>query len=121
MSETILKLAKAVSGAGAAEEELLELLCEAAEQMWASRLRDGVTAADCGAAFPCAAAFTAAADLAAGRDGGPVSAFTAGAISVSAKGNGEGAKAAAELRQTAERLMADYARSNDFSFKGVRG
>lgn len=121
MREMILKLAKAVSEAGEAEEELLELLCEAAERMWSARLRDGVAATDCGTAFPCAVAFTAAADLTAGRSGGSVSAFTAGEISVSGKGNEENTKAAAELRRTAERLMLDYARSNDFSFKGVRG
>ena len=67
MSKTILELAQAISGAGEAEQELLELLCGAAEQAWTKRLRDGLTEEDCGAAFRCAAAFTAAADLAAVR------------------------------------------------------
>lgn len=118
---TSLELAKAVSGAGEAEQELLELLCAAAEQAWTARLRDGVTAEDCGAAFPCAAAFTAAADLAASQSaGGAVSSFTAGEISVTTReSNGGGGSAA--LRQTAERLMAPYAKPGDFSFKGVRG
>lgn len=73
MNETILELAKAVSGAGEAEETLLALLCAAAEQRWTARLRDGVTVEKCGTAFRCAAAFTAAADLMAGRGGGTVS------------------------------------------------
>ncbi len=121
MNETILELAKAVSGAGEAEETLLALLCAAAEQRWTARLRDGVTVEKCGTAFRCAAAFTAAADLMAERGGGTVSAFTAGEISVSGKGSTERAGSAAELRRAAERLMAPYAESDDFSFKGVRG
>ena len=43
MSKTILELAQAISGAGEAEQELLELLCGAAEQAGTERLRDGVT------------------------------------------------------------------------------
>ena len=62
--ETALTLARELSGAGEAEEALLELLCQAAEQQWEKRLRPGMTTEDCGKAFPCAVAFTAAADLA---------------------------------------------------------
>ena len=65
--ETALTLARELSGAGEAEEALLELLCQAAEQQWEKRLRPGMTTEDCGKAFPCAVAFTAAADLAASR------------------------------------------------------
>ena len=65
--ETALTLARELSGGGEAEEALLELLCQAAEQQWEKRLRPGMTAEDCGKAFPCAVAFTAAADLAAAR------------------------------------------------------
>lgn len=120
MNETIFELARTVSGAGEAEAELLAALCEAAEAAWAARLRSGVAAADCGTAFACAAAFTAAADLAAGSCGGVVS-FTAGEISVKARGTAEEAAGTALLRQTAERLMAPYAEAEDFSFRGVRG
>lgn len=121
MDETILKLAGAISGAGEAEQELLAMLCAAAERAWTARLRDGVTAGDCGAAFCCAAAFTAAADMAAGRGGGAVSAFTAGEVSISAKKGSERAESAAELRRTAERLMADYVSPGDLCLRGVRG
>ena len=71
--ETVLTLARELSGAGEAEEALLELLCQAAEQQWEKRLRPGMTAEDCGKAFPCAVAFTAAADLAAARKACPAS------------------------------------------------
>ena len=71
--ETALTLARELSGAGEAEEALLELLCQAAEQQWEKRLRPGMTTEDCGKAFPCAVAFTAAADLAAARGGEGVS------------------------------------------------
>lgn len=84
--ETVLTLARELSGAGEAEEALLELLCQAAEQQWEKRLRPGMTAEDCGKAFPCAVAFTAAADLAAARGGEGVSGFTAGSVSVRIRG-----------------------------------
>ena len=54
--ETALTLARELSGAGEAEEALLELLCQAAEQQWEKRLRPGMTTEDCGKAFPCAVA-----------------------------------------------------------------
>ncbi len=43
-------------GPGEAEEALLELLCQAAEQVGESGLRPGMTTEDCGKAFPCAVA-----------------------------------------------------------------
>ena len=122
MSTDILTLAGMVSGAGEAEQALLEALCSAARQRWALRLRQGVTEENCGTAFACAVAFSAAADLmAGGRNGAGVSGFTAGEISVKCAGSAEQTAAAKTLRQTAERLMAPYAEADDFSFKGVRG
>ena len=117
MHEEVLTLALAVSGAGETETALLEALCAAAEGDWTARLQSGVTPEDCGAAFRCAAAYTAAADWTAGR-GDEVSSFTAGEVSVRGR---SAAETAAGLRQTASRLMAPYARSADFSFRGVRG
>ena len=121
MLETILELARTVSGAGEAETALLEALCQAAETEWTSRLREGVTAADCGAAFPCAAAFTAASNLAAGRGSVAVASFQAGDVSVEGLGGADSAALAEALRNTAERLMAPYAQAADFSFRRVRG
>lgn len=121
MTEEILMLARAVSGAGDAESTLLEPLCQAARQHWESRLCPGLTPEDCREAFVCAAAFTAAADLAAGRGGGAVSAFTAGEVSIKGRGAAESASLARGLRETAERLMAPYAGEENFCFRGVRG
>lgn len=121
MLETILELARAVSGAGDSETALLEGLCQAAEAAWTMRLREGVRAEDCGSAFPCAAAFTAAADLAVSRGGDAVAAFKAGDVSVESRSGGDSTALVEALRQTAQRLMAPYAREVDFSFLGVRG
>lgn len=101
--ETVLTLARELSGAGEAEEALLELLCQAAEQQWEKRLRPGMTAEDCGKAFPCAVA------------------FTAGSVSVRIRGAAESCALAESLRRTAERLMAPFAVPDDFCFRGVRG
>ena len=120
-TETILTLAKVLSGAGEDEEPLLEALCQAAERQWERRLRPGVTAEDCGEAFPCAAAFTAAADLTAAKGGDRVSGFTAGSVSVQVRSPGEASTQAAELRRTARRLMAPFTAPGDFAFQGVRG
>lgn len=119
--ETALTLARELSGAGEAEEALLGLLCQAAEQQWEKRLRPGMTTEDCGKAFPCAVAFTAAADLAAARGGEGVSGFTAGSVSVRIRGAAESCALAESLRRTAERLMAPFAVPDDFCFRGVRG
>lgn len=116
-----MTLAQAVSGAAEAEMPLLELLCEAARRRWEARLKPEAGAEDCEAALVCAAAFTAAADLAVSRDGGTVSSFTAGDVSVKSRGAAESASLAAGLRQTAERLMAPYAKTEGFCFQGVRG
>ena len=121
MRERILELALAAAGGGEAERVLLEPLCAAAELAWQGRLRRGVSLGDCGEALACAAAFTAAADLAAGRGGGAVSAFTAGDLSIKGRGAAEAASLAQGLRRTAEALMAPYAETEDFCFKGVRG
>lgn len=121
LQETVLTLARELSGAGEAEEALLELLCQAAEQRWNKRLRPGVTAENCGEVFPCAAAFTAAADLAAARGGDGVSGFTAGSVSVRIRSAAESCALAESLRRTAERLMAPFAAPEDFCFRGVRG
>ena len=117
--ETILTLARIISGAGQEEEALLEPLCRTAEAQWRGRLRQGVAAEDCGETFACAAAFTAAAGLAAARCSGGVSGFTAGSVSVQLRAEAE--RDAEGLRQTAERLMAPYAKAADFCFRRVLG
>ena len=60
-----------------------------------------------------------AAGLAAARCSGGVSGFTAGSVSVQLRAEAE--RDAEGLRQTAERLMAPYAKAADFCFRRVRG
>ena len=117
MGERILELALALGGGE--DRALLPPLCAAAERAWLARLREGVTAEDCGEALPCAAAFTAAADLAAGGDG--VASFSAGDISVRLEGGGERAGRAESLRQAAERLMEPFVRAEGLWAQGVEG
>lgn len=121
MHETILELARTVSGASETETALLEALCQAAEAAWTGRLRADVTVEACGTAYSCAVAFTAAADLVTGRSGDDVATFKAGDVSVERRDGNDGAALAAALRQTAERLMAPYAVPADFAFRRVRG
>ena len=109
MGERILKLALAAAGEGA-DRTLLEPLCAAAERAWLARLREGVTAEDCGEALPCAAAFTAAADLAAGEGG--AASFSAGELSVNLGSGADRARRAERLRQAAERLMEQIGRAH---------
>ena len=120
MKEQVLALAGEMAGSGVSAA-LLEPLCEAAVERWKRRLPDGMEAEDCGTAFLCAAAFTAAAEALASQSGGSVGDFTVGEISV-----GQGVEAgigyiAQALRKAAEELMAPYAASADFAFRGVRG
>lgn len=116
MHERILSLAAAITGGDTA---LLEPLCAAAETAWRARLRPGVAPSDCESALICAAAFSAAGASSA-RDGGSgVTSFTAGDVSVRCR-EGGASSGAAELLAQAERLMAPYAVSDDFAFRGVR-
>ena len=109
----------AASGAGEEQRALLEPLCIAAEDYWLGRLRQDVTAAECGEALICAAAFTAAADLAGG--GGSVASFSAGDVSVRVQSGAERLTAAESLRQAAERLMEPYVQAAGFWARRVRG
>ena len=113
MEQTIRKLAETVSGAGEDEAALLVALCGAAIRRWRGRLREGLTAEDCGTAFHCA-------DLLSGG-GDSAASFTAGQVSVKARTAAESAALAASLRRAAEELMAPYTVPGDFAFLGVRG
>lgn len=119
MSERILKLALELTGGGEGDRMLLAALCAAAERAWLARLREGVTAEDCGEALPCAAAFTAAADLAAGEGG--VASFSAGDVSVNLGSGTDRARRAEGLRQAAERLMEPFVRAEGLWAQGVEG
>ena len=102
-----------------ADDELLSVLCAAAEQAWKNRLQSGVTPADCGSALPCAAAFTAAADYLGKRS--RVESMTVGEVTVRGLSAASAKELAEALEQSAERLMEPYAVSGRFCFQGVRG
>ncbi|MEG1917151.1 MAG: hypothetical protein RR092_00720, partial [Oscillospiraceae bacterium] len=87
MNEQILALAKMLAGAEETETQLLTLLCTSAEAELTGRLQ-GVTPADCGSSFPCAVAYWAAAGLLGSRVEEGAS-FSAGAVSVKARGAAE--------------------------------
>ena len=119
MTEEILELARQLGGP-AGQEEILRLLCRAAEMELAGRLRDGTAPEDCGEAFPLAAACLALAGLcAAGRLEQAVS-FTAGDVTIRQDG-GTAAGRAAALREQAERLIAPWAEDGGFCFQKVMG
>ena len=102
-----------------ADDELLSVLCAAAEQAWKNRLQSGVTPADCGSALSCAAAFTAAADYLGKRS--RVESMTVGEVTVRGLSAASAKELAEALEQSAERLMEPYAVSGRFCFQGVRG
>ena len=97
-----------------------EALCDAAEIFWKTRVQPGTAGEVCSGVLRCAAAFTAAADYL-GKNCAGGESFTVGDVTVKGM-TGQSAQALADgLRQSAERLMAPYAVSGTFCFKGVRG
>lgn len=117
MTEEILALCKAM-GAAEDQEELLLPLIQAAVRALEGRLRTGVTAADCGTAFPLAAAMTAMDGLSAATGSGRVTSFTAGEVTVHTAETGG---TAGSLTAQAECLMAPWLGETGFAFQGVRG
>ena len=93
MQELIVNLAKAAGEATQEELPMLELLCQAAEDLWKRRLLPGSTQQECMAAFSCAAAFQAAADLLGLRESN-ASSFSAGGLSMTARGAADAASPA---------------------------
>jgi len=115
MTEEILILCKAM-GATQEQEDLLYPLIQTACAALESRLKPGVTAADCGEAFPLAAAMVAMDGLEQAMGGGQVTSFTAGEVSIRT-GAGGGSTRSAQ----AERLLAPWLGETGFAFRGVKG
>ena len=110
MEET-LRYAAVICGKDTADETLTAL-AQAAESCLALRLREGVTAEDCGKAFPLAAAAMAAEAYLAAQAGG-VSAFTAGSLSLSLEESRDG------FTRSALNLLGPWLRDGGFAFRGV--
>ena len=104
------------AGGGGEDEETLRTVCQSACQTLDRRLRPGVTAQDCGGAYPLAAAWIALDRLRAGQGWSGVTALSAGDMTVRREaGDGEA------LTRKAMELMAPWLRDEGFVFLGVKG
>lgn len=116
MTEQIIELVQAM-GRGNWEADLLEKLCQTVQGQLESRLRPGLTAQDCGGAFPIAAAWMVLELLEQSSGAGAVQSFSAGDLTV----NTGGTQASRALGQQARKLMAPYCVEEGFAFRGVPG
>ena len=107
---------RALGGAGQ-DETVLRTLCQNACNMLDRRLRDGLTAEDCGEAYPLAAAWIALDWLRCGQGLDGVTYLSAGDLTVRRDGGG----ADESLSQRAQALMGPFLRDDGFVFRGVKG
>ena len=115
MTEQVMELVRALGGAG--QEDVLRALCGGACRMLDRRLKDGVTAEECGEYYRLAAAWTVLDWLRAGQGMEGVTALSAGDISVRREGGWDGGG----LARRALELMAPHFRDEGFAFRGVSG
>lgn len=120
MHEKIFEIAAYALSVSETERGLLDTMVSAAEAELTARLRDDVTAEDCGSIYVIAAALLAAADMLLLRSADEVEQFTAGEVSIRQSREMTTA-AATDLRQQAERLMAPFCSDDGFAFLGVPG
>ena len=97
------------------QEALLRLLCTAAANALAARLRSGITPQDCKADFVAAASLYALAALSEADGLDSVESFTAGDVTVR---KGKSCAASACLRRQADLMISPYC-VDTFSFQGV--
>ena len=119
MSEEIVSLAQKLGRVAETDLELLVLLCRAAEEEMAGRLREGLTPKDCGRAYVLGCAWLALAALAGNEGGSAPMKFTAGEVSIQEEGSGT--QRAKALRLQAETVLGPYLRDSGFVFRGVPG
>ena len=99
------------------DETVLRTLCGNACDMLDRRLKDGLTAEDCGEAYPLAAAWIALDWLRSGQGLDGVTYLSAGDMTVRRDGGGDGES----LSRRAMELMRPFLRDDGFVFRGVRG
>lgn len=117
MIEQILALCRAM---GAGQEELLLPLALAVKEQLTGRLKEGASPEDCGTAFPLAAAMLVMDQLSGVTgEGGAVTSFTAGDLTIRKEAGGGGA--ARTLSAQAEGLLAPWLKDAGFVFRGVEG
>lgn len=110
--EEILSLAAGICGA-AEDDPVLSALCQAAYDATVLRLKDGITAEDCGKAFPIAVAAIAAKAWEEGVGTGGVSSFAAGSVSLSVTQEGD------RFTSAALGLLEPWLKDAHFGFRGV--
>lgn len=119
MTQEIMALCRSL-GAGEDREELLLPLVQAAQARLAGWLRAGTAPEDCGPAFLMAAALTAVEELErAEGDDRPVTAFTAGDLTI--RREADGGRSAGSRGRLARELLAPWLDNTGFCFRGVRG
>ena len=104
------------------EEEILAALCQAAQEKWSARLREGLAPEDCRGAFVTACAWSALGAMQGGLAAGesfPVAAFSAGDLTVRRHWGSDAA--ARSLEAQAEALMEPYVQDGGFAFLEVTG
>ena len=116
MTEQVLEFLLALGGTGQ-DETVLRTLCQNACDMLDRRLRKGLTAEDCGEAYPLAAAWIALDWLRSGQGVDGVTYLSAGNLTVRREGGGE----VETLSQKAMEIMSPFLRDDGFVFRGVRG
>ena len=104
-------------GAAGQDEAVLRTLCQNACDLLDRRLRDGLTAEDCGEAYPLAAAWIALDWLRSGQGLDGVTWLSAGDLTVRRDGGGDGET----LFRRAMELMSPFLRDDGFVFRGVSG
>ena len=120
-SEIYGKAAEILGSVPEERADALTSMCEAAERELASRLRDGVTAAEIEEAFTLAAGVLALSMYVQLGDAGDESSVKIGNIAVSRRGSGSVRASAANLRKQAESMLTAYLKDRGFDFRGVRG
>ena len=116
MTEQVLELLRALGGAGQ-DEAVLRTLCGSACRTLDSRLKDGLTAEDCGGAYPLAAAWLALDWLRGSQGMDGVTYLSAGDRTVRREGSGDGGS----LSRRAWEIMSPFLRDDGFVFRGVKG
>ena len=104
-------------GAAGQDEAVLRTLCQNACNMLDRRLRDGLTAEDCGDAYPLAAAWIALDWLRGSQGMDGVTYLSAGDLTVRREGGGDDGS----LSQQAMEIMSPFLRDDGFVFRGVKG
>ena len=116
MTEQVLELVQALCGTGQ-DEDVLRTLCESACGALDRRLKDGVSAEDCGGAYPLAAAWMVMDWLRGSQGMDGVTYLSAGDLTVRREGGGD----SGSLSQRALEIMAPFFRDDGFVFRGVTG